>query len=103
LIALAQLRMRRTLERESPERLKLRMWLYPWLTVFSLVAIAAIVVSMAFVDDEATRSYLIPSLISLGVVLVAAVIRQRTELARPERRKAAAAGSLPGRQLGGVR
>jgi GABA permease len=103
LIALAQLRMRRALERESPERLKLRMWLYPWPTVFTLIAIAAIVVSMAFVDDEATRSYLIPSLISLGVVLVAAVIRQPAELARPERRKAAAAGSLPRRQLGGVR
>ena len=34
---------------------------------------------MAFVDDEATRSYLIPSLISLAVVVAAAFIRGRRE------------------------
>jgi len=32
LIALAELRMRRRLEREDPERLKVKMWLFPWLT-----------------------------------------------------------------------
>ena len=79
LIAVAQLRMRRRLEQESPEKLKVKMWLYPWLTWFSIVAIVAIVASMAFVDDEATRSYLIPSLISLAVVVAAAFIRGRRE------------------------
>ena len=77
LIAVAQLRMRRQLERESPEKLKVRMWLYPWLTWFSIVSIVAVVASMAVVDDEATRSYLIPSLISLAVVVAAAFIRER--------------------------
>ena len=79
LIAVAQLRMRRQLEAESPDKLKVKMWLYPWLTWFSIVAIVAIIVSMAFVDDEATRSYLIPSLISLAVVVAAAFIRGRRE------------------------
>jgi L-asparagine transporter-like permease len=54
------------------------MWLYPWLTwlsIIAIVAIVAIVASMAVVDDEATRSYLVPSLISLGVVVAAAFIR----------------------------
>ena len=60
LIAVAQLRMRRQLERESPERLKVKMWFYPWLTWFSIIAIVAVICSMALVDDEATRSYLIP-------------------------------------------
>ena len=33
LIAVAELRTRRRLEAEAPERLKLRMWLFPWLTL----------------------------------------------------------------------
>ncbi|HEY2275101.1 MAG TPA: amino acid permease, partial [Steroidobacteraceae bacterium] len=32
LIAVAELRLRRRLEREAPERLRIRMWGYPWLT-----------------------------------------------------------------------
>ena len=79
LIAVAQLRMRRQLEAEAPEKLKVKMWLYPWLTWFSIVAIVAVIASMAVVDDEATRSYLIPSLISLAVVVAAAFIRGRRE------------------------
>ena len=55
------------------------MWLYPWLTWVSIIAIVAIVASMAVVDDEATRSYLVPSLISLAVVVAAAFIRSRRE------------------------
>src|SRR4051794_32683234 len=75
LIALAELRMRRRLEAESPERLKLRMWAYPWLTYASMAAMVAVIVSMAFVKD--VRSQLIPSLISLAVVLAAGWWRSR--------------------------
>src|SRR3954470_8881110 len=75
LIALAELRMRRRLEAESPERLKLRMWAYPWLTYASMIAMVAVIASMAFVKD--VRSQLIPSLISLVVVLAAAWWRSR--------------------------
>ena len=89
LIAVAQLRMRRRLEAESPEKLKVKMWLYPWLTWVSIVAIVAIIGSMAFVEDEATRSYLIPSLISLGIVLAAAFIRGRRAGAPADTREAA--------------
>ena len=84
LIAVAQLRMRRQLERESPERLKLKMWFYPWLTWFSIIAIVAVICSMALVNDEATRSYLIPSLISVAVVVGAAFIKGRAEKRRAE-------------------
>jgi GABA permease len=82
LIAVAELRMRRRLERDAPERLKVRMWLYPWLTGASIVAIVAVIASMALVDDEATNSYLIPSLISLAVVLAAAFAKERLERGR---------------------
>jgi L-asparagine transporter-like permease len=91
-VAVAQLRMRRQLERESPERLKVRMWLYPWLTWASIVAIVAIVASMAFVNDEATRAYLVPSLISLAIVVAVAFGRERL----PGRRTSPAAGRRRG-------
>jgi GABA permease len=77
MIAVAELRMRRELEREQPQRLKVRMWLYPWLTWFSIVAIAAVIGSMAVVNDDATRAYLVPSLISLAIVVAAAFGRER--------------------------
>jgi GABA permease len=77
LIALSELRMRRTLEREAPERLKLRMWAYPYLTYASIAAMAAIVGAMALVDE--TRPQLIPSFLSLGVVLLAHRVRTRRQ------------------------
>jgi GABA permease len=70
LIAAAELRMRRRLEADAPERLKLRMWLFPWLTYLAIAAMAAVIASMAFVKDA--RPQLISSLISLAVVLFAA-------------------------------
>lgn len=74
-IAISQLRMRRRLEREEPDRLTLKMWLYPWLTYASIAAIVVIIGSMALVDD--VRSQLIPSAISVLVVLGAYVLKSR--------------------------
>ncbi len=86
LIALSELRMRRTLEREAPDRLTLRMWWFPWLTWLAIAAMVAVVASMALIDD--VRSQLIPSFIALGVVLGAAWLRYR----RAERPSGAGAG-----------
>jgi GABA permease len=97
LIAVAELRMRKQLEREEPERLRVRMWLYPWLTWAAIVAIVAVIGSMALVDDEATRSYLVPSLISLGVVLAIAFLRERATPSRRPAPRRGAASALPGR------
>jgi GABA permease len=80
LIAVAELRTRRRLEAEAPERLKLRMWLFPWLTYAAIVAMVAVIVAMALVDD--VRSQLIPSFISLAVVLAAGWLRYRQAGAR---------------------
>ena len=52
LIAAAELRLRARLEREAPERLRVRMWGYPYLTVFAIVAMLGIVVAMAFIPDQ---------------------------------------------------
>ncbi|WP_344587805.1 amino acid permease [Actinomadura vinacea] len=76
IIALSQLRMRNRLERESPERLKLKMWLHPWLSWATFICVVLVLISMAIVED--TRSQLWLSLISLAASLTAyAVITRR--------------------------
>jgi GABA permease len=77
LICAAQLRMRRQLEEESPERIRIRMWLYPWLTYLAMIAIVAVVGSMYFIEDS--RSQLVLSLVSLAVVVAAYVWRKRRQ------------------------
>src|SRR5918999_120627 len=74
LIAVSQLVMRRRLERENPESLQLRMWFYPWLTYLSIFAMVAVLIGMAVISD--LRPLLIASLISLGVMLVAYMLRK---------------------------
>jgi GABA permease len=75
LICAAQLRMRRTLERESPELIRVRMWLYPWLTYLAMVGIVVVVASMYFIKDS--RSQLVLSFVSLAVVVAAYLMRKR--------------------------
>jgi GABA permease len=75
LIAISELVMRRRLEREAPESLQLKMWFYPWLTYLSIAGIVAVLIGMAVLPD--LRPLLIASLISLGVMLVAYVLRKR--------------------------
>jgi GABA permease len=55
LIALSELRLRRRLERESPERLVVRMWLFPWLTLVAVAAMLGILAAMAFIPDPDQR------------------------------------------------
>jgi GABA permease len=93
LIAVSELITRRRLEREAPERLTLKMWAYPWLTWLSIVAIVAVIASMAFVDS--VRSQLVPSLISIALVVAIGVWRdRRARASATERRQAAASGSV---------
>ena len=73
LIAISQLILRKKIERETPERLKLRMWAYPYLTIASIIAMVTIIVSMAF--SASTRSQLILSLLSAMVVILLYVIK----------------------------
>ncbi len=75
LICISELVMRRRLEREAPERLQLRMWLYPWLTYLSIAAIAAVLIAMAVIPDQ--RPLLIASVISAAVILLAYLLRRQ--------------------------
>jgi GABA permease len=75
MIAFSQLRLRARLERDAPGRLGVRMWGYPYLTYLTIAAMLGIVIAMAFIPDQ--RTPLVFGLISLGVLLVAFVVRHR--------------------------
>ena len=73
LIAVAELRLRRRLEQEMPERLRMRMWGYPWLTRLAIVAMLAIVAAMAVIPGQ--RASLLFGLVSVVVLLSAYALR----------------------------
>lgn len=75
LIAASELRMRRTLERDAPERLKVRMWAFPYLTYLAIATMLAIVGAMAFIPDQ--RSPLWFGVASAAAMLVGYGIRRR--------------------------
>jgi GABA permease len=81
LIAIAELGLRRRLEREAPERLRIRMWGYPWLTRFAIVAMLAIVAAMSVIADQ--RVPLVFGLVSVAVLIGAYALRH---LARAQAR-----------------
>lgn len=90
MIAVSELRMRARLEREDPERLRVKMWLYPYLTYLSIACILAVFVLMALNPD--LRTQLLLTLLSLGVVLVAYVLRSRFSSSATSRTEETASG-----------
>jgi GABA permease len=75
LIAVSELRLRARLEREAPQRLRIRMWGYPYLTYFTIFGMIAIVVAMGFIPDQ--RAPLSFGLLSVGILLLAFLLRRR--------------------------
>ncbi|MFE2986825.1 amino acid permease [Streptomyces sp. NPDC059262] len=80
LIAASQLRLRRLVEREAPERLVLRMWGFPWLTWVTLAAMAA-VIGLMLTDDAARPQLLWSTGATVAVVAVAGVRELRARRA----------------------
>ncbi|WKX70329.1 amino acid permease [Streptomyces sp. XD-27] len=74
-ICFTQLRMRKIIERENPEKLVVRMWLYPYLT-WATAAMIVFVVGYMFFDD-ANREVVSLSLLVAALVLTVAVVRDR--------------------------
>ena len=74
-IAFSQLRLRARFEREAPERLRVRMWGYPWLTRFAIAGMGAIVAAMAFIPEQ--RAPLGFGLASVGALLAGYAVRGR--------------------------
>ncbi len=81
LIALSELLLRRKLERETPERLVVRMWLFPWLTIVAIVAMVGILAAMAFIPDQ--RVPLVTGLASLAALVAVFWLRRVRRSRRP--------------------
>ncbi|WP_306323079.1 MULTISPECIES: amino acid permease [unclassified Streptomyces] len=80
LIAISQLRLRRRIEQEAPERLVLRMWLFPWLTWAAIAAMVA-VFGLMLTDDTARPQLLWSTGATLLVLAVAGVRELRARRA----------------------
>ncbi|MET9292630.1 amino acid permease [Streptomyces sp. NPDC003077] len=81
-IAVSQLRMRRRIEREAPERLVVRMWAYPFLTWVALAGIVGVLLLMLRDQDQRVQ------LVFTGgfslVLAVVGLLRQKAGRGRTE-------------------
>jgi GABA permease len=75
LIALSQLRLRRRLEREDPDSLVLKMWLFPYLSWFTVAAMVTVTLAMGILPE--TRIDFALSLVTLVAILIAYEVRKR--------------------------
>jgi GABA permease len=75
LIAFAELRLRGQLERNAPQKLRVRMWGYPYLTIVAIVGMFAIITAMAFIPEQ--RAPLLFGLVSAAVMLIGYGLRRR--------------------------
>lgn len=82
-ICFSQLRMRKIIQCEAPEKLVVKMWLYPYLTWATAALIVGVLVYMLFDTEHDGRQTVLLSLLVAAIVLVIAVVRQRLAAARP--------------------
>ncbi|GGL84450.1 amino acid ABC transporter permease [Streptomyces anthocyanicus] len=88
-ISFTQLRMRSMLVRESPEKLVVRMWLFPYLTWVTIAMISFVLVYM-LTDDTGRDQVILSALIAAAIVAVS-LIRDRVR--KSGRRDEEATGS----------
>jgi GABA permease len=74
-ICFAQLRMRGIILRENPDKLVVRMWLFPYLTWATIAMISFVLVYM--LTDPAGREQVIASVLAAVLVLAVALVRER--------------------------
>lgn len=82
-ICFSQLRMRRIIQREAPEKLVVRMWLYPYLTWAAAAVIVAVLVYMLFDTEHDGRETVLLSLLVAAIVVAIAFIKQKVTGDRP--------------------
>jgi L-asparagine transporter-like permease len=80
LAAFAHLRLRRQLERTAPERLAIKVWLFPWLSYAAIAAMLGVLAAMAITAALASQFY--ASLACVAVVAAAWWLRRRASSAR---------------------
>ena len=88
LIAVAQVRLRRRLEREEPEALTFKMWLFPYLSYVTIAGMVVVIAAMG-IDPDTRREFLLSLLIFatiLGAYGVTRAVRARRTAATDEAR-----------------
>ena len=60
--------MRKKLERQNPQALKMKMWLYPYTTYITIICIITILISMAFI--KSTQSQLFSTLVLALLIVI---------------------------------
>ncbi|MDO4919184.1 amino acid permease [Kocuria sp.] len=68
-VAVTQMKLRSRMSPQERENLTLKMWLHPWLGIFVIVAVAAIVVVM-LVSGDSSRTQVWTSLVAVAVLAV---------------------------------
>ncbi|MGW5633874.1 amino acid permease [Streptomyces sp. NPDC003832] len=82
-ICFSQLRMRKIIMRESPEKLVVRMWLYPYLT-WAAAGLIVFVLGYMLTDTEHDgRKTVLLSLLVAAVVLAIAFVKEKVRRRRP--------------------
>ncbi|MGH4028299.1 amino acid permease [Actinomycetota bacterium Odt1-20B] len=75
MICFTQLRMRGMILRESPEKLVVKMWLFPYLTWATIAMISFVLCYM--LTDAANRKQLLLSLLVAAIVVVISLVREK--------------------------
>ncbi|MFD5100860.1 amino acid permease [Streptomyces albidochromogenes] len=86
-ICFTQLRMRGIILREAPEKLIVKMWLFPYLTWATAAMITFVIVYMAF--DDAAREQVLLSLLVAAVVVGIAFVREKVRRNREKAEQSA--------------
>lgn len=76
-IAFSQLRMRRIIEKENPEALQLKMWLFPYLTYFTIVCISGIFIAMLVIESLRVQAVLTLLIAGLTVASYFIFVRKK--------------------------
>ncbi|MEC4014865.1 amino acid permease [Streptomyces sp. H27-D2] len=75
-ICFSQLRMRKIIERDMPERLTVKMWLYPYLT-YATITLILFVVGYMFYDKDGRQQMVLSVAVGVLVLAIGLVLDQR--------------------------
>ncbi|PZG96057.1 amino acid transporter [Streptomyces sp. NTH33] len=76
-ICFSQLRMRGIILRENPEKLVVRMWLFPYLTWVTIAMISFVFLYMLTDDEGGGRSQVLLSVLVAALVITVSLVRER--------------------------
>ncbi|TQR17922.1 amino acid permease [Psychrobacillus soli] len=76
-IAFSHLRMRRKLEKENPEALQLKMWLFPYLTYATIIVITGIYIAMLIIESLRIQALLTLLIAGLTIISYFIFVRKK--------------------------